>query len=216
MNELMEQLKQLQSTVQSNTEAVDSICQYPQVAAPDRLLLITIAVANLAMPFKMVQISLCTGEHEKDYEEEDKVAARFDVDMASVQWPAFQPIEDRKEALASYKREMEIGKGVVEESERRDVLRQSAGENLEFEETLDEVRIRLEDEYHKKHGDLGKKSAEVCYSTLCSLVILMVDSLPWLRVRTHPTTRFLHLLSTERQRVLLLKQLRTIHGALRL
>lgn len=169
-------------------------------------------------------MSLCTGEHGKDCEEEDKVTARLNVDMASVQWPALQPIEDRKEALAAYKREMEIGKGVVDECERRDVLRQSTGINLEFEETMDEVRVRLEEEYHKKHGDPSKKSTEVYYSTLCGLLILMVDSLhatpilPRLRVRTHPTIPPLHLLMTERLKALLLKQLkqlRTIHGALR-
>jgi len=105
---------------------------------------------------------------------------------------------------------MEIGKGVVEECERRDVLRQSAGENLEFEETLNEVRIRLEDEYHKKHGGLGKKSAEVCYSTLLSPVILMVNNLhaisilPRLRVRPHSTIWSLQLPSTERLKIPLL------------
>jgi len=180
-------------------------------------LLITIAVANLAMPFEMVQVSMCTGDHDKDREEKDKVTARFNLDMASVQWPASQPREDREEALASFESEIKIANGVVDECERReDVLRQSSGRNVEFEETMDEMRVKLEDEYHKIHGDPGKKSAEVCYSTLCSLVILMVDSLPWLRVRTHPTTRFLHLPSTERLRVFLLKQMRTIHGALRL
>ncbi len=128
MNELMEQLKQLQSTVQSNTQSVDSICQYPQAAAPDRLLLITIAVANLAMPFEMVQVSLCTGDHDKDREEKDKVTARFNLDMASVQWPASQPREDREEALASFESEIKIANGVVDECERReDVLRQKCG-----------------------------------------------------------------------------------------